>query len=686
MPAEVVLVAGYIRVSTREQAEKGYSPEVQRHRITEYCQGRFVEGACQLEFFEDLGETGGVGLRQHPDLFRHCRPGLSDAIDFLIDSDGPAEKHFVALDQSRLERDPLLWQVLVEVYARRCGIVFHFVDEGGEMSLDDLSLMARGLTSLANASYRRQTGRRVREAAEHRARQGYHHGDPPFGWRKLPKPEGQRWAEIAPDPEQAPIVERMKDLILRGWGSVRTAAWLDAQGIPPPSGGKGWYPETVRAVLLNPVHAGYVRHRDEIYRGRHYDRRLWDIEVTRELERIIKQRQRSSRRGLKLGQFMLAGMLTCGHCGRALTAWRDNDTASRYYGCIGRAHPLADSHPAFCKLADKMEVAVVDCVGEVLSSDLIRRLTTHRIREAVEKELKELRVHEERLRKKKQEAVADLSQAISLYRRGDLDEASFEAVKAEYERKIEAAENELARIKQRREYVSANKARLRRAQEAAKDFTLLWDQLDTEERRGILQALIDEILVYREGRRSIRLVIEFHFLPPVERRLGPVKDATLDAKLARLTERELAFLELWERGLRYREIARQFDVSYAAARQFTHSIRRKLEVDDVQEAVRKSKELRELYSIFLPLSGRVRRRSDGQITFSLTERRVLYGLSQGMSYEEISRRWGLSRKVVGNAAYAIRGKLYASTNEEAVTRAWQLGAVPDEEAIGPSTD
>ncbi|MCD6351276.1 MAG: recombinase family protein [Armatimonadetes bacterium] len=331
MLAEVALVAGYIRVSTREQAEKGYSPEVQRHKITEYCERRFGEGACQLELFEDLGETGGIGLRQHPDLFRQYRPGLSDAIHFLMGGDGPVPRHFVALDQSRLERDPLLWQVLVEVYARRHGIVFHFVDEGGEMSLDDLSLMARGLTSLANASYRRQTGRRVREAAEHRARAGYHHGDPPFGWQKLSKEPGQRWAEIRPHPEQAPLVQAMKDRSLQGWGFCRIAAWLDEQSVQSPSGKRGWHPETVRAVLLNPVHAGYVRHGDQLYRGRHYDFRLWDIEVSYELERVIKQRHRSRRRGLSLSQFLLAGMLTCGHCQRAMTAWHDTTTGKRYF-------------------------------------------------------------------------------------------------------------------------------------------------------------------------------------------------------------------------------------------------------------------------------------------------------------------------------------------------------------------
>ncbi|MCD6351275.1 MAG: hypothetical protein J7M26_04050 [Armatimonadetes bacterium] len=321
---------------------------------------------------------------------------------------------------------------------------------------------------------------------------------------------------------------------------------------------------------------------------------------------------------------------------------------------------------------------MVESVAQVLSSQVIQNLTAAQIQAAVEAELRDLRHQEDRLRQRIKSAAADLRDSVSLYRHGELGEAAFHATKTQIEQDIEGAEEELAKTEQRRKYLVADKTRIERARNAAKHFEMLWHELDTEERRGILQALIEDITVYREGRRSIRLVIKFHLLPAVERLIRPMTNEAMESGLAGLTERELAFLELWERGLRYREIAEQFDVSYAASRQMAYSIRRKLGIRDLDKAVAITKQLRGANMVFLPLSGRVRRRPGDRITFSPTEQRVLSDLVRGMSYEEISLRWGLSRQVVGNTAYAIRGKLRASTNEEAVRLAREHGLVTEQ--------
>lgn len=672
MASKTPLVACYTRVSTREQTIKGYSPQVQRQHIERYAQSFFAEQPYELAFFEDLGDQGGVGLRQHPDLFPRYRKGLSDALDFLVAEASSRPTHFVVLDQSRLEREPLLWHLLEKVYALDHGIHFHFVDEGGEMSLNPENTINRGFKSLTNRSSRQQTARRVSQANEYRVKQGYHQGFPAYGWRKVANRDGLKWADLEPDPDQKDVVIMIKDRILAGWGSWRIACYLDAQGILSPSGKPKWYPETVRSVVRNCVHAGYVRCKDEFIEGRHIALRFWDIELTRELDRLITQRHRTRRRGIKLDRFLLAGMLTCGHCGRPLLAAHDHATGTRYYRCDGRVIPTYESHPACIKRASMVETAVTNAIRELLSHQFIQSLTANRVEALAQDELAALRSEEQNLRTHRDEAARDLAEAIAQCRRRELSEGAYEATKSHLEKRIDGLDGRLAEAGKRRRYLVGNAARLQRAREAAHDFDALWHQLDTEERRGLLQTFIEDITVTREG-RNVLLQINYHFVPSSQIVLRPLKGSSGGTGAESLSLRELAVLYLWDKGLRGTDIARQLDISKAGVRQHLFSIRHKLGMQDIGAMVAAARDRLELERPYLPLSGRLNRRSGQSMTLSATQTLFLQAVAQGLSYKQMVARSGKSITTFYNAAAAVRLKLAAANNAEALTKAVKLG-------------
>lgn len=668
------LVTGYIRVSTDEQVKKGFSPEVQQARIEEYIEGRFGSQPYEVRLFKDLAETGDWGLRQHPDLFRKYRAELSEAVDLLVRESEGRPVHLVCLDQSRLDRNPLVWEILKAKYFGQHNIHLHLVDEGGEVISTPESDFMRRISSAANANYRAQTSRRVKEAHQYRAHQGYLHCVPPYGWRRVPKEDGQRWHDIEPVPKQVVVVEMIKDKTLAGWGSWRICKWLESQGILSPNGKTKWYPQTVRDIVRNPIHAGFIRHGDECIKGQHYPLRLWDIELTDELDRLITQRHRAPKRGVRLDDFLLAGMLTCGYDGSALSSTYDSTTGKRYYRCTHVTASPSDYHPSINKLAEDVEITVVEEVRQVLSTGAIQDLTAERVEQLAEQEITQLRREEQNLAHNMDRLSGDLVEAISQHRAGELSDLAFQGIKSTIEKQMETVHEERQGVERRLRHTQTNKVRLERARDAARDFELLWQHLDTDERRGLLQALIEEIVVLRDG-RDIKLVLKFHFLPNSERyvprglsTLGPDNDQ-------KLTRREVEFFYLWSQGLSYDAMADRFDVGRSAPRQYALSGRRKLGVDSNDEAVKVAWHVIQEMKPYLHHRGRVRRRPKDRCLLSKGQQEVLQLLAQGLEYREVANRLGITLPSAYNKAYEARRKLQAKDNEEAIAKARELGLI-----------
>lgn len=158
------LYIGYIRVSTEEQANKGFSPEVQQERIEQYVQHHCRDDTYDLIFYRDLGYTGRYGIRQYPELFPNIRPGLSDAVDRMAAEAEERPVHIVCLGGSRLERKPLLAELLWDQVFIPLGIRVHSVDEGGELDSSPTGQLTRRVSSASSATVPAYTSIRVKQA------------------------------------------------------------------------------------------------------------------------------------------------------------------------------------------------------------------------------------------------------------------------------------------------------------------------------------------------------------------------------------------------------------------------------------------------------------------------------------------------------------------------------------------
>lgn len=176
----------------------------------------------------------------------------------------------VVKDFSRLGRNYLETGRYMERVFPALGIRLVSVTDGYD-SLEEAGsgeMLAAGLKNLVNELYARDTGRRVRLAKKIQREAGsYAGGSPPYGFR-LVRQEEKRL--LAPALDTAGYVRWMFDMAVSGWTPAGIGRGLDRQGVLAPRAARGaggpraegfaegsrWRPETVRAILKNPLYAG----------------------------------------------------------------------------------------------------------------------------------------------------------------------------------------------------------------------------------------------------------------------------------------------------------------------------------------------------------------------------------------------------------------------------------------------
>ncbi len=171
---------------------------------------------------------------------------------------------------------------------------------------------------------------RITAGIERRAREGrWYSGRPPFGYTLH---DGQ----LAPDPITAPTVRRIYQLYTQDrLGTIAIAHQLRAEHAPAPSA--GWGHPAVHRVLTNPTYLGRIRWRDQDFLSTHEP--LIEQSTFDQAQAILTERgENASRRRGNRSDFMLSGVVRCGHCGRAYIGMsaRGKGGLYHYYACTAR--------------------------------------------------------------------------------------------------------------------------------------------------------------------------------------------------------------------------------------------------------------------------------------------------------------------------------------------------------------
>lgn len=203
-------VVGYLRCSTREQADSGAGLDAQRTAI----EGEAARRGWDVIWIEDAGVSG-KSLR---------RPGIEEALRLLKSRSASA---LVVAKLDRLSRSVQDFAGLLDLSSRQSWSLVA-LDLGVDTTTPSGRLVAHVLSAVSEWE-RDVIRQRTRDALAERKAAGVR-----LGRERMVSDE---------------VVARIVTASVNGDSPTNIARTLDADDVPTPAGGTRWYPTTVRRIL-----------------------------------------------------------------------------------------------------------------------------------------------------------------------------------------------------------------------------------------------------------------------------------------------------------------------------------------------------------------------------------------------------------------------------------------------------
>ncbi len=293
------LVAGYVRVSTVEQAEEGYSIQEQSEKIKSYCKAMGWELAS---IQSDPGYSGAT----------LDRPGINQVIK---DVQGGCVKKVIVWKLDRLSRSQKDTLVLLEDVFLENGCNFVSIME----SFDTATPFGRCIVGILAAfaqMERENIKARLMMGKQAGLKEGnYYSGITPIGYKSELQENGKR--SLVVDPFSSCVVKDMYKLYSSGRSLGEIGDYVQKKyGVYADRDRRSAADQCGR-VLRNPVYAGRVFMNDLEYSGKH--EALVSPEVWQKVNDRLSQNKKAYKRAYSGSDGLLSGLLFCGDCGARMS-------------------------------------------------------------------------------------------------------------------------------------------------------------------------------------------------------------------------------------------------------------------------------------------------------------------------------------------------------------------------------
>ena len=455
------IAAIYTRVSTTEQADKGYSLPTQ----LDACQALArQEGYTVPESHVFVDDYTGTSLK---------RPQFTVLRDLV--QQRLVEAVFV-YDLDRLSRK-LAHQLLLSDEFEQAGVALRIVTmpDGAKTPEAQLLSNVRGIIAeyeRAKILERTARGRVGRAKAGHVPGGQYTLG---YVYVKYP----MKGAAYEVDPEEAALVQRIfRFYVPEGWSQQDIAIQLTRENIPTPADRRPglqrtlpvrmWHQSTVARILRNPTYVGTL-HYGKMTRvpGRQNPDKKTRWEVAPEADwiaiavpplidhatfeaaparRVMNTQQ--SRRHRRHEYLFINGRLRCGQCGAAMIGQPNTHGGTRYRCCRGRyaRYDVVASHIQRGIQASAIEPVVWAAVERALNNPAIIAAEFERRKAGTSTHQADLEREWQQYQRQLAQCDKDLKRWEAAYLGEAIDLADFKAKKTEVDARRASAEQELARL------------------------------------------------------------------------------------------------------------------------------------------------------------------------------------------------------------------------------------------------
>lgn len=417
----------YLRVSTREQAEEGYSLSEMEDRLRKYCDAM---GWFLVKIYIDPGYTGSNMERPAlQEMIREIEKGNADIV--LVDK-------LDRLSRSQFDTLYLINKVFTE---NNCAFVSRA--EAFDTSTPFGRAMV-GILSVFAELERERIKERMADGKEGRAKEGKYKGggNVPIGFDYEPET-----GKLIENKYESMQVKEVFDLFVARTPIYTIQQILNDKGYRTKYG--DWKETTIRTMVSNRVYLGEIQHKGKWYDGLHEG--FIDIDTFNKAQEIAKERDTTYAHYKQGRRYRspLGGLIWCGHC-TAKYHWRSSEknkdgTRRSYYICYSRGKSdkkmVKDPH---CKNTTYRDIDLEEIIfNEVrklkidpLYFDAIKRSIDHTARQKlVEKRIAQIN--------------SQLSKLTDLYTLGTIDinviKAKIEPLNGE-KRSLEAELNNIKEV------------------------------------------------------------------------------------------------------------------------------------------------------------------------------------------------------------------------------------------------
>lgn len=316
----VLRVALYVRVSTQEQANEGYSIGEQIDRLKKYCEAMGWE---VYKIYTDPGYSGGDT----------DRPGLKNMIK---DVQAGAVDKVVVYKLDRLSRSQLDTLYLIEKVFLANNTDFVSMSENFDTSTPFGRAMI-GILAVFAQLEREQIKERMNMGKEARAKEGKWGGGStePIGYDYDPSRD-----LLIVNEYEAMQVRELFEIFLTGIALRRIETIFLEKGYKHKHG--AWDPKSMKRVLGNKLYLGYIRYHTEYYKAEHTP--IIDEETFEKAQVLLQERAEAfTSTGYQPGKqtTYLGGLLFCKRCGGRLSKqlnsrYREGKPKVYWYMCYSK--------------------------------------------------------------------------------------------------------------------------------------------------------------------------------------------------------------------------------------------------------------------------------------------------------------------------------------------------------------
>jgi site-specific DNA recombinase len=476
----------YLRVSSKEQAEKGgeaegFSIPAQREGCKRKAQS--LEAAVVEEFVE-RGESAKTA----------DRPELQRMLAFL--SEHPV-KYVIVHKVDRLARNRAD-DVAINLAIRQAGAELVSVSENIDQTPSGLLL--HGIMASISEFYSRNLATEVLKGTVKKAERGGTPGRAPIGYLNVRRMvEGREVRAVEVDPERGPLMAWAFETYATGeWTIRRLLAELTVRGLTTAPGrknpGRPLVVSHLHTLLRNPYYMGMVRYRGVVYAGKHEP--LVTPEIWHEVQKLLSAKYLTGEKDREHPHY-LKGSIYCGQCGARLIVnhAKGNGGTYPYFVCGGRQRD-----PASCKFRaariERVEAAVVAYYATVqLPEDEVARL-----RAFLGQELAKLRNDAERERGVQERRLRKLQgEREKLLQAHYADAIPLDLLKSEQDRLTTATATAEGRLAAIAADFRAAETNLHKALTRAGDCQSAYDEATGRMRRQFNLAFFKRLIIHDEA-------------------------------------------------------------------------------------------------------------------------------------------------------------------------------------------